>query len=112
MLLVNIDRSRLRGCYTFRMITIDGDKVKRSDDTIGYIDGNHIKNRDYTTIGYYEGNYVYNQDGKKLSYIEGDRLYSYESRDSYTALDTVNKELEGSVLPPIAKCAIYQLLGA
>jgi len=94
------------------MIQIDGDRIKRGGQIVGYIDGYHIKDRDYKNLGYYEGNYIYDETGKKLSYIESDWLYSYASRSSYTKLEDITKDFPGSVLPEIVKCAIFQLLGA
>lgn len=94
------------------MLKIDGERITQAGALVGYIEGMYIKDEEGKKLGYFEGNYVFDENGKKLSYIEGDRLYSYESRSSYVELTKVNEKMEASVLPEIARCAVYQLIGA
>ena len=95
------------------MLQISGDKVRRDGAIVGYIEGMYIKGHDYKPLGYFKDDqHIYDVTGKPVAYIDGEYLYAYTSRSSRTELDKINKAIKGDVLSEIARCAVYQLIGA
>ena len=89
-----------------------GNEIWRADKKIGWVEGNHIFAYDAKKLGYFEGNYIYDVTGKKIAYIEEDFLVSVGERESKTRLENISEAITGGVLPEIAKCAVYVLLGS
>ncbi len=94
------------------MIEIEGGKVRRDGQVIGYVEEEYVRDHNYEKIGYVSDGYVKDMEGKKLSYIEGEYLYSYDSRSAHTELDKINEAVKGDAVPEIMRCAVYQLIGA
>jgi hypothetical protein len=98
--------------YNTSMVKILGNDIWRGGEKIGWIDGDHIRDRDGKKLGYFEDKYVYNLDGRKIAYIEEDHLVSVGSgNEAKVDLDKVAEEVQGGVLSELGKCAVYVLLG-
>jgi hypothetical protein len=94
------------------MVKLIGNDVWRAGDKIGWIDGNHVRDREGKRLGYFRDKYVYDMDDHKIAYIEQDYLVSEGSgSEAKIRLDQVAENIEGGVLPEIGKCAVYVLLG-
>ncbi len=91
------------------MIRIEGHRVWRGADKIGYVEGNHLYNEDGHKVGYWSGNELYDHSGKRLLRIEGNRIVSAEG--SGTHLDDVIEDIPSATLPDIARVAIKTFFG-
>ena len=94
------------------MIKIIGNEVWRSGQKIGWVDDDHVRDRDGKKLGYFQDRFIYDMGGHKLAWIEEDYLVSQGSGDeAKIRLDQVAENIEGGVMSELAKCAIYVLLG-
>ena len=94
------------------MIKILGNDLWRNGEKIGWIEGDHVRDRDGKKLGYFQDRFVYDMSGHKLAWIEEDYLVSQGSgSEAKLRLDQVAEEIEGGVLPELGKCAVYVLLG-
>jgi hypothetical protein len=94
------------------MIKILGNDLWRNGEKIGWIEGDHVRDRDGKKLGYFQDRFVYDMSGHKLAWIEEDYLVSQGSgSEAKIRLDQVAEEIEGGVLPELGKCAVYVLLG-
>ena len=94
------------------MIKILGNDLWRNGEKIGWIEGDHVRDRDGKKLGYFQDRFVYDMSGHKLAWIEEDYLVSQGSgSEAKLRLDQVAEEIEGGVMPELAKCAVYVLLG-
>lgn len=91
------------------MLKLIHNDILRADEKIGYLDGIHVWSHEGKRLGYFEGNHVYDIDGRKIAYIEEDYLYGEDGRRK-ARIEDITSTIEG-VLPDLAKCAIYVLLG-
>ncbi|MDE2001794.1 MAG: hypothetical protein KGI60_04505 [Patescibacteria group bacterium] len=91
------------------MIKVIGHDLWRGGQKIGWAEENHVFAHDGKKLGYFSENHVFDVTGRKLAYVEGDHLYADGS--SRVSLETINENIVGGVLPEMAKCAIYVLLG-
>ncbi|MCL5017461.1 MAG: hypothetical protein M1155_02265 [Patescibacteria group bacterium] len=94
------------------MLKIIGYDIWRGNEKAGFVDGNHIRAHDGRKLGYFEEDHIRDMDGHKLAYISGDHLYGESLTNAKISLDKVNESVVGGLLPEIAKCAIYVLIGA
>jgi hypothetical protein len=92
------------------MLKLIGNDIYRGEDKIGWLENNHVFDRNAKKLGYFDDAHVYDVDTTKIAYISGDILY--DAGGAHKArLEDVLEAIEG-ILPNIAKCAIYILLGA
>ena len=91
------------------MLQIRGDDIYRANEKIGWLQGNHIFDHEGNKLGYFEGTHIYDVNAEKIAYTEGNELID-ETGKRKLSLDVVSEAIEG-VLPEMAKCAIYVLLG-
>jgi hypothetical protein len=91
------------------MLKIIHNDILRNDEKIGYLDGNQVWSHEGKKLGFFEDGHVYDYDAKKIAYLEGEFLYG-EDGSRKARLEEVTESIEG-VLPDLAKCAIYVLLG-
>ncbi|HTY39498.1 MAG TPA: hypothetical protein VMC43_00165 [Candidatus Paceibacterota bacterium] len=92
------------------MIKIEGNYIYRGGEKVGYVDGHNIRAVDGKHLGYFDDKFIYDEDGHKLAYIEGDHLWPEDNGEKVELVE-INEKLVGGVLPEIAKCAVYVLLG-
>ncbi len=94
------------------MVKLIGNDVWRSGEKIGWIDGDHVRDRNGKKLGYFQGTHVYDASGHKLAFIEQDHLVSHGSgSEARIDLERIMEEVRGGVLSEIGKCAVYVLLG-
>lgn len=93
------------------MVTIEGDRVMRDGEKVGYIVGAKIKDGEYKDLGYVEGETIRDAAGEKVAYVEGEYLYGAESRGDYLELEKIAKEVKGGALTAAMRAAVYKLIG-
>ena len=94
------------------MIKIVGNDIWRGGEKVGWVDGDYVRDRDGKKLGYFQDKYIYDMNAHKIAYVEEDFLISQGSgSEAKIRLDEIAENVEGGVLPEIAKCAIYVLLG-
>lgn len=91
------------------MLQLRGNDIYRGDQKIGWLQGNHLFDREGKKLGYFEENHIYDENAHKIAYIEDDKIFD-ETGKSRATLEMASESIEG-VLPEMAKCAIYTLLG-
>ena len=95
------------------MVKLIGNDIYRGGQKIGWLEGNHVRDRAGNRVGYFEENFVYNKDGHKIAYLEGDFFMPYGgSSASKVRLEQIAEDVTGGVIPEIARAAIYILLGS
>jgi len=93
------------------MLKIIGDNVYRNGEKVGWVERNYVLDHRGIKLGYFDNKFIYNHERRRQAYIEGDHLYSEGSKFSKISLDKINEDIEGGILPMIAKAAVYVLLG-
>lgn len=91
------------------MIKVEDGEIWRDGSKMGWIDGDYVRDSNGSRLGYFNGHYVYNSNGSKIAYIQGDYLYS-NTDDKKILLGKVNEQVNGGMIPDIARCAIYVLM--
>jgi hypothetical protein len=94
-------------------ISINGQRIERGGDLIGYLEGAVIKDKGGSKIGYYEGSRIYNTAGAIAS-VDGSTLTPHEKRRTYKngsptlPLTEADKDLSDTSLAPVLKGALYE----
>lgn len=92
------------------MLKLVGNEIWRSEEKVGWVEGNHVYAHDGRKLGYFQDSHIFNEAGEKVAYIEGDFLYSEDGKVKVD-LEKIAEEIEGGIMPLLGKCAVYILLG-
>ena len=95
------------------MIKMIGNDVWRSGEKIGWVEGDYVHDKEGNRLGYFQDHAIFDVDGHKIAYVGGGHLISQDAdSEARVSLDDIDKVVKDCILPEIAKCAIYVLLGS
>ena len=92
------------------MIKVEGHKLFRGGEEIGYVEDEHIIDHAGRKAGYYSSDHVYDREGHKVAHIEGDYIYLSDSGHKIRIEDN-NEDVIGGSLTNIQRAAARLLLG-
>jgi hypothetical protein len=91
------------------MIEIVKNEIRRGGVKIGWIDGDHIFDRNGKKLANFSGKEAYGMDGKKIAYIEGDYVI-FPHNNTKVRIEDNNKQVAG-VVSDICRAAVRFTLG-
>lgn len=94
--------------YNKYMITVQGDKLWRSGQEIGWVSGGEIFDHKGNRVGYFSDDAIYDSGYHKVAYIEGDTIKG-GGQNLYTKDN--KKYVSGGSLSDAARAAARVLFG-
>ncbi len=91
------------------MIKIEGHRVWRGGDKIGYVEGNHLYNEDGERVGYWSGDSLYDMKGDRLLRVRENRVIDRNGEEHH--LDDLIEDIPSASMPELARLAIKTFFG-
>ncbi|MDO8470551.1 MAG: hypothetical protein Q7S63_01075 [bacterium] len=90
------------------MISVQGDKIWRGGEELGWVSGGELFDRKGNRVGYFSDDAVYDKNYHKIAYVEGDTIKG-SGRNLYTK--DSRKYVSGGSLSDVARTAVRILFG-